>query len=203
VAPAHERQEPWLRAGLRVSAVSIVWTIATSGFAIALGLERGSLVLVAFGATGLLDAVGSATLIVHFRHALRHEAFSVGHERVALRVVTAGLLVVGVATLAESARRLAVHAEARSVPAGIVIATASAVMLARLSARKRTIGRAIPSRALVADGWLSTAGAALALVTVGGTVLTSAGSWWWADPVAAAVVATGAVTAGIVLGREH
>ena len=74
-----------LRAGVRVSIVSIVWTAAASGAAIAIGIAGHSLVLVAFGATGVLDAAGSATLLVHFRHALRHEAFSAAHERLALR----------------------------------------------------------------------------------------------------------------------
>ena len=77
-----------LRAGVRVSAVSIVWTVGSSAAAIVLGLAADSIVLVAFGLTGVLDALGSATLVVHFRHALRHEAFSDRHERIALRTVT-------------------------------------------------------------------------------------------------------------------
>ena len=56
-----------LRAGLRVSALSIGWTLSSSTAAVAIGMTAGSLVLVAFGLTGVLDAVGSATLVVHFR----------------------------------------------------------------------------------------------------------------------------------------
>src|SRR5213592_2850156 len=89
VAPSH------LRAGLRVSATSIAWTVASSALALEVGLRANSLVLVAFALTGVLDAAGSATLVAHFAHALRHEAFSERHERRALGVVTAGLLVVG------------------------------------------------------------------------------------------------------------
>ena len=76
-----------LRGGLRVSQVSIIWTVVTSSAAITLGITTPSLVLVAFGLTGLLDAAGSIALVVHFRHALRHDVVSAKHERVALQIV--------------------------------------------------------------------------------------------------------------------
>ena len=64
-----------LRAGLRVSAISIAWTLCSSVAAVAIGIAAGSLVLIAFGLTGVLDAAGSATLVVHFRHALRFDTW--------------------------------------------------------------------------------------------------------------------------------
>src|SRR5262245_7685183 len=75
MAPEH------LRAGLRVSTASICWTVVTSAAAVALGLAKGSVVLVAFGAVGTLDVVGSVALVAHFRHALRHDAISDRYER--------------------------------------------------------------------------------------------------------------------------
>ena len=100
MAPEH------LRAGVRISTMWIAWTVCSSAAAVALGLGARSLVLLAFGFTGLLDAVGSAALVAHFRHALRHETFSERHERRALRIVTIGLVAIGAVTALESARRL-------------------------------------------------------------------------------------------------
>lgn len=190
-----------LRAGVRVSTVSIVWTVASSVAAVAIGIAARSLVLLAFGLTGLLDAAGSVALVVHFRHALRHEAISERHERRALRVVTAGLLVVGTLVALESVRRLVSGDESRSVPAGVVLAAASAAVLAVLSVRKRRIAARIPSRALLADGWLSATGCVLAVVTVAGTGLASAFEWWWVDPLAALVIAGGAISVAVVMTR--
>ena len=190
-----------LRAGVRVSMASIVWTVASSVSAVVIGITAESLVLLAFGLTGLLDAAGSTALVVHFRHALRHEAFSERHERRALRLVTAGLFVVGALVGAESARRLLAGDGSHSVPAGVVVAAASAVVLAVLSLRKRKIARRIPSRALLADGWLSATGSVLAVVTVTGTGFASAFQWWWADPAAALAVACGAITVSVVMAR--
>src|SRR2546423_5452695 len=115
MAPGH------LRAGMRVSATSIVWTALSSTGAIAIGLASGSLVLLAFGLAGVLDAAGSAALVVHFRHALRHETFSERHERAALRVVTSGLVLVGTLTAVESARRLITGTSTHSAAAGLVL----------------------------------------------------------------------------------
>ena len=191
-----------LRAGLRVSAASIVSTLATSSGAVVLGVGASSLVLVAFGVIGVLDAVGSATLVAHFRHALRHQSFSERHERLALRVITLGMVGLGAATGAESAHRLVAGAGAAPTPVGVALAASSALVLALLSLRKRVVARAIPSRALLADSFLSAAGALLAVVTVAGTALGTGLRWRWVDPLAAAVVGGTAVVVGLALARS-
>jgi len=191
-----------LRAGVRVSVASIGWTVVSGAAAVAIGFSTGSLVLVAFGLTGLLDAAGSAALVFQFRHALRHAVMSEGHERLALRVITAGLFVVGAFTAVESVRRLVSGARPESATAGLALAATSIGVLAALSVLKHRIAGRIPSRALHADGWLSATGCLLAVVTVAGTGLSSAFGWWWADPVAAAAVALGAISIAAVMARD-
>jgi hypothetical protein len=107
-----------VRAGLVASAVSICWTACASAVTIVLGLSSGSVVLVAFGSVGVFDVVGSLALVVHFRHALRHQSISGGRERFTQRVVIAGLLIVGIATTAASGVRLAERAHPTSRSAG-------------------------------------------------------------------------------------
>ncbi|HET9728766.1 MAG TPA: cation transporter [Acidimicrobiia bacterium] len=191
-----------LRAGVRVSLASIAWTIVASTIAVVAGIVGSSLVLIAFGVTGLLDAAGSTALVVHFRHALRDESFSDRHERMALQVVTLGLLSVGGVTAIESVRRLVVGDAGRAVPVGVAVSAASIVVLGALAMRKRRIAVRVRSRALAADGWLSATGCLLAVVTVAGTGLTGAYGWWQADPVAAAFVAFGAGAIGLVMRRR-
>jgi divalent metal cation (Fe/Co/Zn/Cd) transporter len=190
-----------LHAGLRVSLLSIVWTLASSTVAIGLGVRASSLVLVAFGCTGLLDAAGSVALAVHFRHALRHETFSQRHEQVAFLIVTSGLVIVAVVTVGESLMRLASGSSGTHSFVGTGVAATSVVVLAVLARRKVGLGRKIPSQALFADGLLSMTGAMLAVVTVGGTVLAGLGLWW-ADPVAALAVAIGALGVAVFLARQ-
>ena len=191
-----------VRVGLRVSAVSIGWTALSSITAIALGIGGSSVVLTAFGLTGLLDGVGSVALVAHFRHALKHDSFSASHERRALRLITFGLFAVGTLAAVESARRLVGRVPSRAVPAGVVLAGVSVVVLAALSQLKRRTARRIPSRALLADGWLSGVGCLLAIETIAGTGLTLAFGWWWVDPVAATTVGCGAIAIAAVMARS-
>jgi divalent metal cation (Fe/Co/Zn/Cd) transporter len=190
-----------IHAGLRVSAVSIVWTVLASTVSVVLGVRAGSLVLIAFGAVGIFDAIGSAVLVSHFRHALKHDNFSEHRERVAQRVVAAGLLIVGTATLVASAIRLNDHAHAKAPIAGLVVSGASVVVLTSLATRKRRLGALIPSRALQADGGLSFVGALTAVAALAGASLNSALGWWWMDPSAACAIAVGALALAGVTAR--
>ncbi|HVT22800.1 MAG TPA: cation transporter [Mycobacteriales bacterium] len=182
-----------VRAGLAVSAVSIGWTAATSAVAIAFGILANSVVLVAFGAVGLFDMAGSIALVAHFRHALRHQTISEGHERVAHLIVSYGMLTVGVATVAASVIRLADGGRPDDSLVGLVTSAASIVALGYLGARKRRIGRSIPSQALVTDGWLSLTGCATGACAVAGLGLRAAFGWTWVDPSAALGVAVIAI----------
>src|SRR5258708_3952823 len=88
-----------VRSALHVSAVSAAWTLAASTAAVIVGLADNGLALVAFGVVGILDCAGSVTLVAHFRDERR--GGSAEHlERVALHLITAGLIVVGLATAA-------------------------------------------------------------------------------------------------------
>jgi divalent metal cation (Fe/Co/Zn/Cd) transporter len=183
-----------------VSVASVVWTVVSSAAAIGIGLASGSLALLTFGLVGALDAAGSTSLVVHFRNALQHDALSERHERIALRIVSTGLIVVGIYGVAESAHRLVNRDHADASAAGIVVAAASTVVLGGLFLRKRQVAGAIPSRALHADAWLSATGALLALLTLVGT--TAAAGRWWMDPIAAAVISGTAIALGVVHARD-
>jgi divalent metal cation (Fe/Co/Zn/Cd) transporter len=190
-----------IEAGLRVSRVSLIWTLVAGISAITIGIITNSLVLISFGAVGLLDAVGSGSLMVSFRHALRHDAISNRHEQMALRIVTLGMATIAIATVADSAFRLASHSTSNSVAAGVVLTGMSVLVLALLARRKHRIAARIPSHALYADGWLSAIGSLLALIALAGTALEAGFGWWWLDPLAAIGVACGAVVLAIVLIR--
>ena len=190
------------RRALAISALSLTWTLIASAAACVLGIVDNSLVLVAFGAVGLLDAAGSTALVLRFRHSLRHESDSESHERIALKVITIGLFILGAATAAESFHRLVAGEQSTPVVAGVVLAAVSALVLAALAVVKRLIAAQVGSHALDADGWVSAIGSALALVTLVGTGLAAAFSWTSADPVAATVVAAGAVVFSIKLRRD-
>ena len=189
-SPIETGSEHDLRRAVRWSVASVLWTAVASSVAIAGGVVAGSLLLVVFGAVGVLDAAGSTVLALHFRHALHHERISERRERQALIAIAAGMALIAIATTIQSIHRLVSsdHDTQFSV-AGTAVAAASIVALSVLATGKRRIAARIGSRALLADSHVSTMGAVLALCTSVGTVATSLLDWWWLDPVASLVVA--------------
>jgi divalent metal cation (Fe/Co/Zn/Cd) transporter len=188
--------ESHLDAAIAWSAASVAWTVLASSVAIGAGIATASLLLIAFGAIGTLDAAGSFVLVLHFRHARAHEAISAEHERRALVAIAVAMLVIASATAAESVHRLSAHGHARTSVVGIAVAAASVVVLAVLAGGKHRVGTRIESRALVADSHVSAMGAFLAVVTLAGTVAAGALGWWWVDPLGSFVIATlGAIVA--------
>src|SRR4051812_38403622 len=128
-----------VRSAWLVSLVSVVWTVIASTLAIGLGISGSSAVLVAFGAIGFVDALGSVALVYHFRHALRHDQISERLENIAHRIVLAGLFVVGSGAVVLGVARLATGATSDQSNAGTVLAAVSLVVLTALSARKQTL----------------------------------------------------------------
>ena len=193
VAPAD------LRAAWLVSLQSIICTILASTAAVVIGVASSTGVLVAFGAIGFVDALGSAALVYHFGHTLRHERISAHLEQVAHRIVVVGLVAVGFATIVVDALRLIVGSDSEPSDLGVLLAGISLLVLTALSARKRLIARRVSSAALRADGHLSAVGAALAAITLAGTVATEQFGWHWADTTAAILVGALAILLGVVV----
>jgi divalent metal cation (Fe/Co/Zn/Cd) transporter len=189
-----------IRAAWAVSLTCVVWTAASSAAAIAIGITTSSGSLVAVGAVGFVDALGSATLAYHFRHAMRHEQTSDRLEAIAHRVVSIGLVAVGTTTVIVNSVRLASGSEADATVAGAVLAAVSCVVLAFLAGRKLSIARDVGSPALRSDAHLSLVGSTLAGIAILGMAATNWLGWSSADAVAAVVVGIVAAIVGVVSG---
>ena len=186
----------------RISLLSLGWTLVASSAATGLGLATHSVLLVALGAIGFVDAVGSAALAAHFHRARqRGEASSTAEARVHT-VVVAGLLLVGTASAVLGLAHLLSGASGEPSEAATALAATSAVVLVVLARSKRRLARRVSSHALAADGQMSMVGAALSATTVAGSALAAA-DLGWADPVGAVVVGTGAVAWGLSSRRAR
>jgi divalent metal cation (Fe/Co/Zn/Cd) transporter len=191
-------------AALWISVVSVAWSLLSSALAIDIGLRSHQLVLVAFGAVGVVDAVGSVALTYHFRHALRHDQLSERFESVAHRVVLVGLASVGSAAVAIGVVRLSSGGSGGSSNAGVVLAGLSFVILLVLSSQKQRIARRVESSALRSDGHLSGVGATFAAITLAGTGLERWLGWRWTDATATVILGVIAVWLAVTTWRtEH
>jgi divalent metal cation (Fe/Co/Zn/Cd) transporter len=203
-ANSAEFHGPHVKSALRVSVQSIAWTVVASIASVTVGIRTGTAVLVAFGAIGIVDAIGSIALAYHFLHGLRHDELSEHLERLAHRVVLLGLLAVGCASVLGGVVRLSADPAGEGSEAGVVLAGASLLALIVLSARKQRIASRVSSDALRSDGHLSAIGATQAAVALAGTATARWLDWHWAD--AAATVVVGCVAVALAISTwctEH
>lgn len=176
-----------VRHALLLERLSIGWMVVEGGASIAAGLFAHSVALMGFGLDSGLELVAAVTLYRRLFVELRGgdaKAKERGEQK-ALRVVGATLLLLSAYITIDSVRTLwIVRAPERSVT-GFAIALVALIAMPLLGRAKFRAGKAIGSRALVADAKETFACAWLAACVVAGVGLNVLFGWWWTDPVAA------------------
>lgn len=191
------------RAALIISYVAVAWSLVAGAASIVIGTRSSSTALIGTGTDVLADMLSSVVLVWRFRVEL--SGGRPGHEveRHAHLVASLALLVVAVGVAAGAISHLVSGRGAESDVAGVTIATLSLVVLPVLAALKLRIAAAVPSPALRTDALITLVGAATALLSLVGLVLTRTLHWTAADPVAALGIAVlAAVTGGVELRRH-
>lgn len=176
-------------------AASVVWAVLVGAAALVAGFVASSTALVGFGLDSLVDGGASATLVWRFRHELHGERPGHELERQAARVVGALLGVIALYLIVRAVIALAEHSGPSSSTVGLILTAASIIVLPVLGANKLRLSRSLASQTLRADGVLSVAGAALAAAALIGLALSTSLDLWWADSIAALLIA-------LMLGRE-
>jgi divalent metal cation (Fe/Co/Zn/Cd) transporter len=77
----------------------------------------------------------------------------------------------------------------RFSPAGVVLLGLSIAVMLWLARAKRDVARQLGSQAMAADAFQTTACWWLSVAALVGVALNGLFGWWWADPVAALVIA--------------
>ena len=178
-----------LAQGVWWCALSVTWATAAGATALIAGLVSGSVALIGFGANAIVDGSASAVLVWRFRAERSGARHADAVERRAARVVGAILLLIGLYVVVAAAFALANHSHPKSTPVGAALTAASVLVLPVLAKAKLRLAKQLDNSALHGDGVLSLAGAVLAAATLISLLLNSAFDWWWADAVAALLIA--------------
>ncbi len=181
-----------LRRGLLLEYLTVGWNIVEGIVAIAAGVLAGSPALIGFGADSFVESISGAVLVWRLRSEIGGELDEEAVERVehrALRLVGVAFLVLAAYVVFESLRTLWIGEEPDASPVGIVLTSVSIVVMLWLARAKRRTGEALGSRALVADSQQTYACWYLSVAALAGLVLNAVFGLWWADPVAALVIA--------------
>jgi len=180
-----------LRRGLVLEYLTVAWNIAEGLIAVGAGLAAGSIALIGFGVDSFVESVSGSVLIWRLRaEAGGADEARVEHvERRASRLVAISFLVLAAYVAFEAVRSLIGQERPDASPVGIALTAVSIGVMLWLARAKRWTGEALGSRALVADSHQTFACWYLSVTTLSGLALNAALGLWWADPVAALVIA--------------
>jgi divalent metal cation (Fe/Co/Zn/Cd) transporter len=180
----HGTRERLESRGLRLEYATIGWNALEMIISIGLGVAARSLALVAFGLDTMVELFASGVVVWHLRHPGRHSDIVTAK---ALRLVAGAFFVLALVS----------GSAPEESPLGIGYLAVTVVVMLSLGMAKRRIGRALGSEPLTAEARMSVIDAALAFGVLLGLAANALFGWWWADPVAALLVAGAATREGI------
>ena len=178
-----------VRAALVLSGLSIAWSGLAGSLAVYGALVGGSLTMLGFGVDAVIDAVASCVLVWRFLAEGREPERAARVEHVAERVVGFVLITLAVYLVAGSLRSLALQAHPETSFESLVLLIASTVALPPLAIAKYRVAARLGSGALRLDSILTAVAASLAAISLASLAASDALGLWWADAVAALVVA--------------
>jgi divalent metal cation (Fe/Co/Zn/Cd) transporter len=172
----------------------IGWHFVEFAIAIAAGIAASSVALIGFGADSLIETV--AGFVVIWRFAPRRSQ-SENAERRAQKLIAISFFVLAIYVAAEGALSLVQgdHPEASWVGIGLAAVTAPTMPL--LARAKRRVGHQLGSSATVSEGAQNMLCSYLSIALLAGLLANAVLGWWWADPVAALVIAAVAAREGV------
>lgn len=170
-----------LRRAVRLEWATIAWNVVEVGVTISLGIAARSLALVAFGLDSVVEVF--ASLVVLWQ--LRGDTTSTSRIRLALRLVAAAFLALGLFLVVTAGLRLLAGAEVDESPIGIAYLAATVVVMLLLARAKGSLGADLGNHPLAAEARMTLLDGFLAGLILTALLLNLLFGWWWADSLAA------------------
>ena len=173
-----------VRRSRRLNYATMAYNSLEGVLAVGAGLFAGSIALVGFGVDSLIELTASSTALWRLRvdvDPLRRERA----EYRSLRII--GLCFLGLALyVASDAAKTVVGGRAPERSwIGMIIASASLVVMPILARAKKSVALQLRSGALAAEAKQTLICTYLSALLLGGLALNALAGWWWADPIAA------------------
>ena len=186
-APTIDRPEAVRRVKL-YNNLTIAWNVVEGVVAVTAGVIAGSVSLLAFGLDSAVEV--STSIVLAWRLAKeRTGGCMTGYDQRATRAIAVCFAVLAVYVGYEAISQLAAQRAPDVSVVGIVLAAASVVIMPILARAKKRLGPVLGSQAVVSESRQTELCAWLSAVVLIGLGLNAWLGWWWADPVAALVLA--------------
>ena len=188
-----------VRRARNLAAGGLAWHAAEFAIAVVAGVAASSIALIAFGLDSLVEGAAGGVVLWRFT---AERASSELAERRAQRMIAVSFLVLAAYVGVQAVRTLLSGRHPEPSLIGVGLAVLTVPVMQAMARAKRGIGRQLGSAAAVSEGAQNLLCAYLAVALLAGLCLNAMFGWWWADPVAALVIAGIALREGFVVWRE-
>lgn len=185
------------RRGLRLAQFTVAYNVIEGAVAITVGLLAGLVSLVGFGLDSGIESAASVLVGLRLAARLRHGEADEAKERRALKAVAVTFFVLAAYVIVEGIRSLLGGEAPDNSTVGIVLLTASVIVMPILARAKRQVGEALGGDKLIlADAAETKICVLLSISTLLGLGLYALTDAAWLDPVAGFVIAIFAINEG-------
>ena len=195
-APTADRRRLLGKRAQLLAGVSVTHNLIEAGVSVGAGVTAGSVALVGFGLDSLVEVSSGLVILWQFRHRMPQT-----RERQAQRLIAISFFALAAYVAVESVRNVLGGGEAAPSRLGILIASASLIVMPFLSWAQRRTGRQLASGSVVADSKQTLLCTYLSAVLLVGLVLNATLGWGWADPLASLVIGGVAAREGVQTWR--
>jgi divalent metal cation (Fe/Co/Zn/Cd) transporter len=200
-APPLAHDATWLgiaRWTRRLAWASLAWMAVEGAVGLAAGLHAGSIALVGWALSSVVEGLASVIVIWRFSGSRTLSETAEGRAQKAV-AVSFWLLAPYVAV--ESVRDLVTQHRPGTTLLGIGLTISSLLAMPALGIAKRRLGARLGSGATAGEGSQNLLCAYLAAAVLAGLLGNSLWGWWWLDAVAGLAVAAVAVKEGLEMWR--
>lgn len=189
--PSADHGARWVARAIALSYFTIAYNLLEGLVSIFFGLADDSVALFGFGADSLIEVTSAVLVLWRFRGERRLAAIpNAERERRATMGIAALFLVLAAVTIVGAGHRLWARSVPESTLPGVIISGLSLSFMFLLWSAKLRVATALDSATVKGDAACSLACIKLSVVLLAGSGLYwLAPSLWWADAVAAVVIA--------------
>lgn len=184
VSPSPERAAVLIKRIRFIVAFTIAYNFIEAIVSLWAGKDASSSALIGFGLDSTIEVTSALAVAWQFSRPDPQR-----YEKVTLKIIAVAFFALAAYVTVDSLLTL-LHREPPSSSAmGIIIAVLSVVIMPTVSFLERRAGIELGSASAIADSRQTLVCAWLSVALLIGLVLNAAVGWWWADPVAALVIA--------------
>jgi divalent metal cation (Fe/Co/Zn/Cd) transporter len=177
---------------LSLEFATVGWNVVEGIVSVVAALLAGSVAILGFGIDSFVECASALVMVWRLRaerdHRSSDERLDVIENR-ARRLIGGLLFLLAVYVTLDALKTLWVADRPSFSAVGVAVMSISMVVMIWLARAKQRVAQALGSEAMGADAFQTTACWWLSLSALTGVGLNGLFGWWWADPIAALVIA--------------